>query len=417
MTGPRKCKVCSQLVKGHRGPYGVGKCQVAAAEAAVVAAAADEVEGQVVERVENTEEDPIEVSVVDQEDSRDKEAGDKMVEGVVEEVEEQTPAISEAGNANKTFEVNERVETVNDNVMKASEGEVDVKDAEITEETTDGEAVPGGYEDTEDSDDCSGFLPRQPAGPSGSKGTNKTDNTEEAAEEEAAEEEVAEEEAAEEEVAEEEAAEKEVAEEVVEEVAEEEVAEEKAAEGVAAEEETAEKTAEEPKLAKPVASRSSAAEDVRALVRGKTFTICVCEEEVVCDCEGVMEITDELSGGVKLTYMNPLTDYETDFEPTLSFAKTTGWKKSQPDVIRFKFGGVKTTGVKSSKGEVELRASREPEGLVIRARMSLQLGVLALFTGQGFKNPLKFKNIECNLLEKEAGGGEEAEEVDGQTEA
>jgi hypothetical protein len=38
MTGPRKCKVCSQPVKSHSGPYGVGKCLVAAAEAALVAA-------------------------------------------------------------------------------------------------------------------------------------------------------------------------------------------------------------------------------------------------------------------------------------------------------------------------------------------------------------------------------------------
>ena len=94
---------------------------------------------------------------------------------------------------------------------------------------------------------------------------------------------------------------------------------------------------------------------------------------------------------------------------------------SSPNVIKFKFGGVEADGVKSSKGEVVLTGSREEAGeeLIVRAHMSLQLGVQALYTSKGYKwgrslffvlvanlyfrNPLKFKTIECSLIEKEPG--------------
>merc|ERR1719394_1132366 len=54
-------------------------------------------------------------------------------------------------------------------------------------------------------------------------------------------------------------------------------------------------------------------------------------------------------------------------------------------------------------GEIVLTASEVlnndgSPGIVIRANMDLQLGVSKHYTEVGFKNPLKFKSIECNLL-------------------
>jgi len=147
--------------------------------------------------------------------------------------------------------------------------------------------------------------------------------------------------------------------------------------------------------------------DVKELVKGHNFTICLCkdEEEGECDCEGLMEVTEDLQGTISNAYMDPLSDYESDFSPELSFAKTTGWKKAEPNVIKFKLGGVTACGIKSSKGEVVLTADEVLNedgnpGVVIRANMNLQLGVNSLYTKRGFKNPLKFKSFECNLLER-----------------
>ena len=60
---------------------------------------------------------------------------------------------------------------------------------------------------------------------------------------------------------------------------------------------------------------------------------------------------------------------------------------SSPNVIKFKFGGVEADGVKSSKGEVVLTGSREEGGeeLIVRAHMSLQLGVQPLYTSRNYK--------------------------------
>ena len=52
-----------------------------------------------------------------------------------------------------------------------------------------------------------------------------------------------------------------------------------------------------------------------------------------CDCEGRMEVSQELEGRVLATYMDPLTDYETDLEPRIVFPKTGGWKKARLEEI------------------------------------------------------------------------------------
>ena len=56
--------------------------------------------------------------------------------------------------------------------------------------------------------------------------------------------------------------------------------------------------------------------------------------------------------------------------------------------MKFKFGGVKHKGVETSKGEVVVSSSTPEEGQeggVIKASLSLQLGVSDVFTSRGFK--------------------------------
>ena len=63
--------------------------------------------------------------------------------------------------------------------------------------------------------------------------------------------------------------------------------------------------------------------------------ICLVISDNMTSCMFVYNILIGRKTALKLFHMqlscaqDPLSDYESDFYPTLSFAKTTGWKKSE----------------------------------------------------------------------------------------
>jgi len=176
-------------------------------------------------------------------------------------------------------------------------------------------------------------------------------------------------------------------------------------------------------------SRSDANVDIRNLIMGRDFVLCLCDN-FDCECDGEVHFTKSLEGEtgvVEHLFMDPLSDVETDLKPKLTFTKT-GWKAKEPNCIKFKLGGVSTPGVISSTGQVVLTASRVVEmvkgrkelSTVIQGRLALSLKLGAEYAKKGFKNPMKFKDIECNLYmieddegEDETVRGDEGMEEDG----
>jgi len=177
-------------------------------------------------------------------------------------------------------------------------------------------------------------------------------------------------------------------------------------------------------------SRSDANVDIRNLILGRDFVLCLCDN-FDCECDGEVHFTKILEGEtgvVEHLYFDPLSDLETDLEtdldtdlkPKLTFTKT-GWKAKEPNCIKFKLGGVSTPGVISSTGQVVLTASRVVEmvkgrkelSTVIQGRLALSLKLGAEYAKKGFKNPMKFKDIECNLYMIEDDEGEDEETVRG----
>merc|ERR1712096_123273 len=128
---------------------------------------------------------------------------------------------------------------------------------------------------------------------------------------------------------------------------------------------------------------------------------------------------------VEHLYMDPLSDFQSDLTPKLIFTKT-GWKAKEPNCIKFKLGGVSSPGILSSTGQVVLTANRVVElvkgrkelSTVIQGRLTLSLKLGAEYAEKGFKNPMKFKDIECNLYmiedeDEENEKGDEGMEEDG----
>jgi len=154
-------------------------------------------------------------------------------------------------------------------------------------------------------------------------------------------------------------------------------------------------------------SQSDSNVDIRNLILGRAFVLCFCDN-FDCECEGEVQFAETLKGQVGVIenlYIDPREGSEVDLEPKLSFAKT-GWKAKEPNCIKFKLGGVSTPGVTSSSGEVVLTANRVVEvvkgrkelSTVIMGKMGLTLKLGEEFTAAGFRSPMKFKDLECNLF-------------------
>jgi len=155
-----------------------------------------------------------------------------------------------------------------------------------------------------------------------------------------------------------------------------------------------------------LASQSDTNVDIRNLILGRAFVLCVCDN-FDCECEGEIRFSKSFvgeAGSVENLYMDPITDFEADLKPNLIFSKG-GWKVKTPNCIKFKVGGVTSPTVASSSGEVHLTASRVVElvkgrkelSTVIRGKLELALEVGQEYAKKGFGNPVKFKDIECNL--------------------
>merc|ERR1719318_2466465 len=158
---------------------------------------------------------------------------------------------------------------------------------------------------------------------------------------------------------------------------------------------------------KRLVSQSDSNVDIRNLIMGRAFVLCFCDN-FDCECEGEVQFAESLKGQVGVIenlYIDPQTQPEEDLEPKLSFTKA-GWKAKEPNIIKFKLGGVTKPGVVSSSGEVVLTASRVVEvvkgrkelSTVIMGKMGLSLKLWEEYINAGFRSPMKFKDLECNLF-------------------
>jgi len=77
-------------------------------------------------------------------------------------------------------------------------------------------------------------------------------------------------------------------------------------------------------------SQSDANVDIRNLIMGRDFVLCLCDN-FDCECEGEVHFTKSLGGEtgvVEHLYMDPLSDFQSDLKPKLIFTKT-GWKAKE----------------------------------------------------------------------------------------
>jgi len=173
-----------------------------------------------------------------------------------------------------------------------------------------------------------------------------------------------------------------------------------------------------------LASTSDTNVDIRNLVTGRGFVLCVCDN-YDCECEGEVHFSNNLEGEVGVVenlYMDPRSDFEADFVPKLTLLKT-GWKVKEPNCITFKLR-VSADGVASSSGEVCLTSSRVVEmvkgrkslSTVIMGKLDLSVKLKKEYTQKGIINPLKFKPIECNLYMIDDEEASNSEDLDGSEE-
>jgi len=156
-----------------------------------------------------------------------------------------------------------------------------------------------------------------------------------------------------------------------------------------------------------IASQSDTNVDIRNIMLGRSFALCICED-VNCACEGEVEFADSLQeemGVVENIYMDPLSDFQDDFKPRLKFNKS-GWNAREPNSIKFQWSGVSSSKVTGCSGQVVFTANRVVEmvkgrkelSTVIKGRLELCLDLGPEYGEKGFRSPMKYKVVECNLF-------------------
>jgi len=160
--------------------------------------------------------------------------------------------------------------------------------------------------------------------------------------------------------------------------------------------------------------------DIRKVLAGNAFQLCECVRgDGVCDCKGLLNLNGEMEGDLENVFMDPLSDGENDFAPTVR-TKKSSWKKKSPNEMVLYLDSVTACGVSSSKGEVKMKALRFVEmvkgkkvlSVEIEAQIELSIRVNQLYTKRGYGSPItfsrKFKLIE---VEEEV-PSEDAQEED-----
>merc|ERR1719186_1086188 len=147
----------------------------------------------------------------------------------------------------------------------------------------------------------------------------------------------------------------------------------------------------------------------------RDFVLCLCDN-FDCECEGEVHFIKSLGGETGWI----ISTWILSQNLKLMFTKT-GWQAKEPNCIKFKLGCVSSPGILSSTGQVVLTANRVVElvksrkelSTVIQGRLTLSLKLGAEYAKKGFKNPMKFKDIECNLYMIEDDEAEDEETMRG----
>lgn len=156
-----------------------------------------------------------------------------------------------------------------------------------------------------------------------------------------------------------------------------------------------------------VVSSSDAMVDVRTIVAGKVFAICMCDEEA-CECPGEVKFGPDVSSlaavlaGVEV-FEDPVT--QADWRPALALARG-GWTADHPNTVAM-VPSIAAKGV-SVKGKVVVEALRVVE--VVKGRKvidkeltltidKLEIKLPAAYVKKGIKSPLVLERMTASLYQ------------------
>jgi len=160
--------------------------------------------------------------------------------------------------------------------------------------------------------------------------------------------------------------------------------------------------------------------DIRALIEGRRFVVCVCVEddcETDCPCPGEITFHDSWEDGGLVEnlpiFSDPLS--EDDLMPKLKVVGNS-WEEDRPNLLRLKpqvtAKGIRVEGefVFSGFRVVEMVKGRKELSTMLSVNLSgIQLIFGSIYTRKGIKKKLYIEDFEAELCELY--DGEEAEET------
>jgi len=179
-------------------------------------------------------------------------------------------------------------------------------------------------------------------------------------------------------------------------------------------------------IRKRLFSRSDTEFDIRTFLEKRIFKLCSCpytslgsdEEYCGCDCEGKIVMDAGYTGNVSGVYMDPgVSGEERDFRPTFKLPKT-GWNKNRPNEVKLKVAKSEDPYIKSCSGEFLIRGEKCVELVKGRKYYTFFLTAVLNFTITpsplrirelgGSKKQIKFKEICFDLISEEDNSEHEA---------